>query len=81
MREDYESTDLEGAARMARDLAGPYDDDRPTRADVEDDDPCSHCNGEGLCWDGSDPLGDCPDEMHDCHACRGSGRGRDQVIW
>lgn len=46
-----------------------------------EDEPCSHCGGEGTCYDGSDPLGDCPDEPHDCHACGGSGRAEDQVIW
>lgn len=49
--------------------------------DDEDDVACSHCGGEGLCWDGSDPLGDCPDDPHSCHACGGSGRGKDQVIF
>lgn len=49
--------------------------------DGEYDVGCSHCGGEGLCYDGSDPLGNCPDEMHDCHACGGSGRGKDQVIF
>jgi hypothetical protein len=42
---------------------------------------CTHCGGEGVCWDGSDPFGDCPDEPHRCHACGGSGRGKDQVVW
>ncbi len=42
---------------------------------------CTHCGGEGLCWDGSDPLGDCPDEPHPCHACDGSGRRDDQRIF
>jgi hypothetical protein len=51
--------------------------DETTEADLE----CSHCGGEGLCWDGSDPLGNCPDEMHRCHACNGSGKRRDQVIF
>lgn len=43
--------------------------------------PCTYCNGEGLCWDGSDPLGDCGDEPHRCHACGGSGDIEDQVIF
>ena len=42
---------------------------------------CTHCGGEGLCWDGSDPLGDCPDEPHRCHACGGSGDRKDQTIF
>jgi hypothetical protein len=42
---------------------------------------CTHCGGEGLCWDGSDPLGNCPDEAHRCHACNGTGKRRDQTIF
>jgi len=42
---------------------------------------CTHCGGEGTCYDGSDPLGDCPDEEHPCHACYGSGKRRDQTIF
>lgn len=42
---------------------------------------CTHCGGEGLCWDGSDPLGNCPDEPHRCHACGGSGNRRDQTLF
>lgn len=42
---------------------------------------CTHCNGEGLCWDGADPLGNCPDEPHRCHACGGSGDREDQVVF
>ena len=48
---------------------------------TEDDPGCTHCNGEGLCWDGSDPLGNCPDGPHRCHACGGSGARKDQTIW
>lgn len=59
---------------------GHYDA-REIEAMDEDNQPCSHCGGEGFCWDGSDPLGDCPDEIHDCHACYGSGRAKDQVFW
>lgn len=40
---------------------------------------CTHCNGEGVCWDGADPLGDCPEEPHRCHACGGTGDRGDQV--
>lgn len=47
--------------------------------DAEDEEPCSRCLGEGLCWDGADPLDDCPEDPHPCHACKGSGRGKDQV--
>lgn len=42
---------------------------------------CTHCGGDGLCYDGSDPLGDCPDIAHRCHACNGSGRRADQTIF
>jgi DnaJ-class molecular chaperone len=47
----------------------------------DDDLSCTHCGGEGFCWDGADPLGDCPDDIHNCHACNGSGRQKDQVIF
>ena len=52
--------------------------------DAEGYDPewaCTHCNGEGLCWDGADPLDDCPDEPHPCHACYGSGEREDQWLF
>ena len=47
----------------------------------DDEESCTHCNGEGLCCDGSNPLGNCPDEYHRCHACNGSGNREDQVIF
>lgn len=47
----------------------------------EDDLACTWCNGEGDCYDGSDPLGDCPDWIHPCHACRGTGRRKDQTVF
>ena len=47
--------------------------------DAESD--CTHCGGAGECCDGSDPLGDCPDESHPCHACGGSGKREDQRIF
>jgi hypothetical protein len=53
-----------------------YDDDYGS-----DDLECTHCGGEGLCWDGSDPLGNCPDDPHRCHACGGSGNRKDQTIF
>jgi hypothetical protein len=43
--------------------------------------PCTHCGGDGDCYDGCDPLGDCPDDIHDCHACGGTGYLKDQVIF
>lgn len=42
---------------------------------------CTHCNGDGTCDDGADPLADCTDELHNCHACGGSGKHRDQRIF
>ena len=48
--------------------------------EYEDDDAeCTHCNGEGLCWNGCDPLW--YDDVHACHACHGTGNRRDQVIF
>jgi hypothetical protein len=50
--------------------------------DYDDDDlECTHCGGDGLCWDGADPLGNCPDDAHRCHACNGSGKRRDQTLF
>lgn len=42
---------------------------------------CTHCSGEGTCTGGADPLGNCPDDAHRCHACGGSGNRRDQRIF
>lgn len=53
----------------------PYVDDFGDELD------CTHCGGEGACDDGSDPLVTCPEEIHCCHACNGSGLRRDQTIW
>ena len=55
----------------------------PHPEDFEDDveRACTHCGGEGLCSAGADPLGNCPDDFHDCHACNGSGNREDQVIF
>lgn len=64
---------------MSHELYDPDSDD-PTY-DEPDDPGCTHCGGEGLCWDGADPLDDCPDEPHPCHACRGSGRRKDQWLF
>ena len=70
------------AEQREAEMRAELDDIYPTLDDDDGEDTdCSHCGGEGLCWDGSDPLGDCPDESHACHACGGSGRGKDQVIW
>jgi DnaJ-class molecular chaperone len=42
---------------------------------------CTHCGGEGTCDDGADPLLTCPETLHNCHACGGTGKRRDQRIW
>lgn len=49
--------------------------------DFMDNLDCTHCGGDGLCDDGADPLWSCPPEAHFCHACNGSGKRRDQVIF
>lgn len=51
------------------------------RVPRDEPESCSWCGGEGECWDGADPLNDCPDEPHPCHACNGSGLAEDQVVW
>ena len=59
-------------------------DDLNCRCDDEDfmdNLDCTHCGGDGLCDDGADPLWSCPPEAHFCHACNGSGKRRDQVIF
>lgn len=68
--------DREGIEAMNDMLDRAFDGD-----DFDDDTACTHCGGEGLCMDGADPLGNCPDEAHRCHACGGSGRGSDQTLW
>lgn len=55
-------------------------------ADVDFDDEgfvlaCTHCGGEGTCDANSDPLGNCGEDDHPCHACCGSGDRRDQRIF
>jgi hypothetical protein len=59
----------------------PTDHDASDFYDNGEELECTHCGGEGLCWDGSDPLGNCPDDPHRCHACHGSGKRKDQVIF
>lgn len=50
--------------------------------DFMDDLDCTHCGGEGTCDDGYDDIGgSCPSTLHFCHACKGTGRRRDQVIF
>lgn len=43
-----------------------------------DDFDCTICGGDGTCMDNSDPLWDCDELPHACHACRGTGRRKDQ---
>lgn len=57
-------------------------DELNCRCDEDDDDwDCTHCGGEGMCRDGiaCDPLWYTGE--HYCHACNGTGRRRDQVIF
>ncbi len=42
---------------------------------------CTHCAGEGDCDANLNPLWDCDDNPHPCHACGGSGERRDQRIF
>ena len=42
---------------------------------------CTHCGGEGDCDANANPLWDCDDQFHPCHACGGSGKRRDQRIF
>jgi hypothetical protein len=42
---------------------------------------CTWCSGGGICYDGADPLGNCTDYPHDCHACHGSGKRADQTVF
>lgn len=53
--------------------------------DWEDDDgiawDCTHCGGSGECCDNADPLWDCDENLHPCHACGGSGNRGDQRIF
>lgn len=42
---------------------------------------CTHCGGEGTCDANANPLWDCDDNPHPCHACSGSGSRRDQRVF
>lgn len=55
--------------------------DALTPEDWDDLFACTHCGGEGICYDGADPLGNCPGTVHRCHACNGSGNREDQRIF
>jgi len=81
---DRESTNIEAAAYLAR-MEEDFGPERPDPSEYMDRDEydldCTNCGGNGDCVDGSDPLGDCPYDPHPCHACGGSGRREDQVIF
>ena len=61
-------------------MSDDWFDDDPIES-FDDEAGCTHCGGDGFCDDGSDPLGNCPDTLHRCHACNGSGDREDQVIF
>ena len=42
---------------------------------------CTHCGGSGECDANADPLWDCDDNPHPCHACGGTGNRSDQRIF
>jgi DnaJ-class molecular chaperone len=42
---------------------------------------CTHCGGSGECDANANPLWDCDDQPHPCHACYGSGRRKDQWLF
>lgn len=58
-----------------------YDEANCACEEFEDEWACTHCSGEGICDENNDPLWDCDDRPHRCHACNGSGKRRDQVIF
>lgn len=64
---------------MSDELDGFVGDEDYEDYDLEWD--CTHCHGEGTCDDGADPLGNCPDTGHRCHACGGTGNRSDQRIF
>lgn len=41
---------------------------------------CTVCCGAGDCDANADPLWDCDDNLHPCHACGGSGKRRDRIV-
>lgn len=66
---------------MTVDRIDPGDFASLHESDAEELLSCTHCGGDGECMDGADPLGNCPEEPHRCHACGGSGLIKDQVIF
>lgn len=53
----------------------PYEDDFGNEFE------CTHCNGDGDCDANANPLWDCDDDLHQCHACGGSGLRKDQRVF
>lgn len=49
--------------------------------EFEDDWDCTHCCGDGTCDANSNPLENCDENAHPCHACGGSGKRSDQRIF
>lgn len=47
--------------------------------DFMDNLDCTHCGGTGECDDNANPLWDCDDLPHACHACGGTGNRSDQM--
>jgi DnaJ-class molecular chaperone len=66
-------------------MRGSYDEARASLSIAAQEDEeeldCTHCGGEGICEEGSDPLVTCPETPHRCHACGGTGRRSDQRIF
>ena len=67
---------------MSEAATDDYEDDYDS--EVDSNEGCSHCSGEGVeeCTDG--PLccrSNCRGGEHDCISCGGSGRAEDQRIW
>lgn len=58
-----------------------YDEVNCACGEFNDDWDCTHCGGDGICMDNSDPLWDCDHMPHSCHACGGTGRRSDQRIF
>jgi DnaJ-class molecular chaperone len=42
--------------------------------DPDDDWDCTICGGDGTCDANADPLWDCDEVDHPCHACGGTGK-------
>ena len=69
------------SANLECEYCGYHESNCHCDVDFMDDLECTHCGGDGICDDGADPLWSCPPEAHLCHACNGTGKRRDQVIF